>query len=320
MGTRPRPASTPRLESPRHQVKYWLLHSGPDHRGARAFGVSRHASKRRLPHGRDVSVGRVHSQRTMAAYLRVATAFAEWCHERHGIKSVPEQLKHAEWAQEWLDERGLAPATRAGYLSALPKLVEVVCPGRRQRWLSLRDELPGRRAPGNRAWPPEDVNRLVAHVAARDSELGLILRVLDATGLRVGEVVRHPTHWHHALHAGQVRDDHLWVIGKGGKERVVSLPPALARELAARAAGREPSALLFDATSRRLYHRVGRVCAELGIRRDGPHALRYSYAQRERERLLAQGLEPAEADRLVSERLGHARRRITRLYTATRSG
>jgi hypothetical protein len=77
MATRPRPAKKPRLESPRHQVKYWLLHSGQDRLGARAFGLSRHAAKRRLAHGRDVSVGKVHSQRTMAAYLRVATAYAD---------------------------------------------------------------------------------------------------------------------------------------------------------------------------------------------------------------------------------------------------
>src|SRR4051812_7909424 len=80
------------LESPRKQVRYFLLYHGPEGLGARAFGVSRHATKERLPHGRDVSVGKVHSQRSMDAHLRCATAFAEWCHGCYGVKSVPEQL------------------------------------------------------------------------------------------------------------------------------------------------------------------------------------------------------------------------------------
>lgn len=314
--TRSRPARG-RLSSPRHQVKYWLLHAGPDGLGARAVGVSRRQTAVRLPHGRDVAVGTIHSQRTLASYLRVATAFAEWCAEHHGERSVPAQLRHPEWGREWLTSRGLAPATQTTYLAALLKLVEVVCPGRRDRWLALRAELPRRTAGGNRAWTAAEVTALITAVSARDPELGLVLRVLDATGLRVAEVVRHTQHWHHALHAGQVEPDGLRVIGKGGKERWAPLPPALASELRARAAGRPPAALLFEATSHQLSRVLGEACRALGLRRDGAHALRYGFAQRERARLLAAGATPEAADRQVSELLGHGRRRITHHYLAS---
>ncbi len=61
-----------RIESLRHQVKSWLLHSGPEHLGARAYGVSRHESQRSLPHGRKVSLARIHAHRTIC-YPRANT-------------------------------------------------------------------------------------------------------------------------------------------------------------------------------------------------------------------------------------------------------
>ena len=305
------------LESPRKQVKYFLLYHGAEGLGARAFGQSRHEAKRRLPHGRDVSVGKIHSQRTMAAYLQGATAYAEWCHDRHGIKSVPEQLKHPALGKAWLAEltaRGLAPKTLGAYLTAVLKLVEVVCPGRRMAWVALREGIPRATPPGDRAWPAEDEARLIAHVAARDPELGLAMRLIAATGARVHEVLRSRQHWHHALHVGQLGAGQIHLIGKGGKDRFVTVSPDLDAELAALAGGRPPAAFLFAATSARLYGLLARACADLGIRRDGPHAARYGYVQRGRAALLAAGATPDEADAAMSRQIGHVRPRITRRY------
>jgi integrase len=94
------------------------------------------------------------------------------------------------------------------------------------------------------------------------------------------------------------------------------VPPPLAAELAAWVGTRPPEALVFAAPSARLYGLLRRACADLGIRRDGLHALRYGYAQRERAALLAAGLSPDEADAVVSQCLGHVRPRITRRYLA----
>lgn len=307
------------LESPRKQVRYFLLYHGPEGLGARAFGVSRHATRERLPHGRDVSVGKIHSQRSMDAHLRGATTFAEWCHDRHGVKSVPEQLKHPDWGREWLAElaaHGLAPKTLGAYLTAVLKLVEVVCPGRRAKWLALRDDLPASTPPGDRAWSPEEAARLIAHIEARDAELGLALRVIDATGARVHEVLRSGQHWHHALHVGQIAGARATLIGKGGKERVVDLPAELAADLARWVAGRPPEAFVFAVPSDRLYRLLRRACADLGIRHDGAHALRYGYVQREHAALVEVGVPVAEADARVSERIGHRRPGITRRYLA----
>jgi len=305
------------LESPRKQVKYFLLYHGDAGSGARAFGVSRHDAKQRLPHDRDVSVGKIHAQRTMTAYLQGAIAFAEWCHARHGVKSVPEQLTHPAWGREWLAElgaRGLAPRTQGAYLTAVLKLVEVVCPGRRAAWVALRDAIPRAAPPVDRAWSAEEEARLIAEVTTRDPELGLAMRTIAATGARIHEVLRSRRHWHHALHVGQLVDRQLHLIGKGGKERSVQLSPDLAAELATLAGTRPPAAYLFAGDSARLYGLLHRACAALDIRTDGMHASRYGYVQRERADLLAAGLTPEEADREVSRQIGHARPRITRRY------
>lgn len=305
------------LESPRKQVKYFLLYHGAEGLGARAFGLSRHEAKRRLPHGRDISVGKIHAQRTMAAYLQGATAFAEWCHDRHGIKSVPEQLKHPAWGGEWLAElgaRGLAPKTLGAYLTAVLKLVEVVCPGRRAAWVALRDAIPRAAPPVDRAWSADEEARLIAHVTARDPELGLAMRLIAATGARIHEILRSRQHWHHALHVGQLVDRQLQLIGKGGKERSVTLSPEMAAELATLAGTRPPAALLFAGDSARLYGLLHRACVALAIRTDGMHAARYGYVQREHADLLAAGVPLDDADQAISRQIGHERPRITRRY------
>jgi integrase len=308
-----------RVTSPRHQVRYFFLHRGEDGRGARAIGLSRHAAKTRTGNDRLVSVGKVHSERSLEEYLRAATRFAEWAYATYGEKRVPEMLKHPEWGRAWvaaLRARGLAPATQQSYLGAVIKLVEVVCPGRRDAWVAARGATERRRHPGDRAWSDQERAALLARVAARDPEAGLALRVIDATGARIAEVVRHSQHWHHALHAGQVEDGQLRLLGKGGKERRVPLPADLAAELAERAAAAAtPAALLFPAvTSHRLYRLLREACAATGIRADGAHAFRYAYAQREYARLVAAGVEASEADLAVSRLLGHSRPRITHHY------
>ena len=44
------------------------------------------------------------------------------------------------------------------------------------------------------------------------------------------------------------------------------------------------------------------------------HALRHTYAQRSKARLLARGMSEQQARREVSERLGHHRSAITKIY------
>ena len=307
------------LQSPRKQVKFFFLYSGIDGQGARAFGVSRHGTKQLLPHGRQVSVGLVHSQRTMETYLQAASTFAEWAAAEYDIRSVPEMLRHPEWGAAFLATlvaRGITPKTQGAYLTAVIKLVEVVCPGRRGSWLALRDLVPRAIAPGNRAWSDDQAAQLLKFVTARDPEVGLALRVIQETGARVHEVLRSKQHWHHALHVGQVRAGEIKLVGKGGKEHSVAISEDFERALRVQAADHAPNDYLFAVPSSRLYAAIRAARRTLYLPEGGAHPGRYRYAQHEHADLLTSGATTDEADRRISAQLGHVRPEITKKYLA----
>jgi len=268
----------------------------------------------------------------MIKYLRGATAFAEYCQTNYGETSVFAMLKRTDWGRAWLGElreRGLSSSAVSGYLDAVLKLVEVVSPGRRSAWQALRAEVPTRPSAENRAWSPADIERLIAMIGARSHEMGLILRFIAATGARAGEVVRHVGppkegsgrrvgHWDHALHVGQLSDGQVLLIGKGGKERMLPLPPALNAEMRERVASSPPAAYVFGVTYNQLHHRVTLACTTLAIRADGVHALRYAFAQQTYAALIRDGMPEVEVLQRVSIALGHERPSITRRYLGRR--
>lgn len=113
---------------------------------------------------------------------------------------------------------------------------------------------------------------------------GLVLDVLDCTGLRLGDVLALETaQLEEARHAGgwlTVREQ------KTGKERKVRLPGALLGTLRCYAGERYVFENVRDVTrhrtSRGVELAIKRGCARLGLRKEGfsPHAYRKAYAVR----------------------------------------
>jgi len=147
-----------------------------------------------------------------------------------------------------------------------------------------------------------------AWIGLRDRAL---LTLLYGGGLRIGEAL--------ALNRGQApKADALMVRGKGGKDRVVPMLPAvrdaIARYLAACPyGGGDDSPLFLGARGGRLaagvaQERVRRLRALLGLKDTAtPHALRHSFATH----LLAGGGDL----RTIQELLGHASLSTTQRYT-----
>lgn len=150
----------------------------------------------------------------------------------------------------------------------------------------------------------------IAAVQARDAAL---FTLLYGCGLRIGEAL-----------ALDVRDlprgpgDPLRVLGKGGKERIVPVLPAVREALAAWLAlhpGRQPDSPLFiGARGRRLDPAVAQRTLRQFRRLHGlpehatPHSLRHSFATH----LLADGADL----RSIQDLLGHASLSTTQRYTA----
>ncbi len=262
----------------------------------KAMGVSRYLAKAELRQGGatawSLSTGRIHSDSTLEAYKRHATAYARWARDRYGIRKLEELHAHAgELVPAYLQthlEAGHSPYTVQLVRSALRML--------HQDWTLGHDvHIPPRRR--------EAITRSRLPVA-RDLGINLdhyrpLTAFLGATGLRRREV--------EGLMAGQVLDGSggLCVFvdnGKGGKQRLVPVLPGSEAHVRDVVRGKAPNQVVFD-----------RVPSRLDV-----HAYRRQYAQalyvalsgRElpdpHGRLEASGYDAAAVLR-VSEALGHNR-------------
>jgi site-specific recombinase XerD len=188
-------------------------------------------------------------------------------------------------------------------VSALRFFYQVTCPRekmvQRLPYGKRRKRLPEVRS-------PEEVARFLAAVVGACPRL--LLRLLYATGLRLGEGL-------------QVRpqdlDDargFLRVTGKGSKERLVPLPTALAAELKAYACEVQAGPWLFAGKDRRqpihaatVQKAAKRAYLRAGLPRMTPHTLRHCYATH----LLEAGIDT----RMIQALLGHHRVGTTSIYT-----
>ena len=273
------------------------------------------AERRASPHtvaayGRDLDAFVAFVVRHTGGPARIGTLadltagdFRAWLADRRrggaARSSIARGLSVVRGFYSWLDRRGIAHNAHVGTVRA-PKRPRLL-----PRPLSAGDakSLIGELAAmADTPW-----------VAARDTALA---SVLYGCGLRIGEAL--------ALDCGAVagRPEALRILGKGGKERLVPVLPAVARAVAAWLAVRPfpaaaDSPLFVGARGGRLnpgvaQARMRRVRAALGLPETAtPHALRHSFATH----LLANGGDL----RAIQELLGHASLSTTQRYTAVAS-
>ena len=141
----------------------------------------------------------------------------------------------------------------------------------------------------------------------RESRDLALIELLYSTGLRVHELVR--------LDIGDIREDTVRVLGKGGRERIVYVGEkarqALQTWLSVRP-GTVGTQALFTSPHGRLSVRgvqwlLRQKAREARIRHVTPHMLRHSFATH----LLNRGCDL----RTVQELLGHADLKTTQIYT-----
>ncbi|WP_119418550.1 tyrosine recombinase XerC [Desertibaculum subflavum] len=262
------------------------------------------------------------ARHTLLAYARDLAAFVDFLGLHLGGAPDLDDLQAVGIAdlRAYLAHRradGLSAASAARALSAVRGFV---------RWLERNGRLrnaafaalrgPKRRAPLPRPVQPESALALVDQAAeAEEAWIGLrdaaVLSLLYGAGLRIGEAL--------GLAADQApKGDTLRVRGKGGKERVVPVLPAIRDAVAAyiaacphRPAGKQP--LFVGARGKPLdpaiiQKRVRDLRRGLGLPESAtPHALRHSFATH----LLAAGGDL----RVIQELLGHASLSTTQRYT-----
>jgi len=165
---------------------------------------------------------------------------------------------------------------------------------------------------------PENIDRLLVSPGT-DERWPLrdraVLALMYATGCRASEIANM------SLRDVHLDENYCRCVGKGNKERLVSLNPVaiaairayLDKERPRLARGPEENGLFLSGRGRAftrimIWHLVKKYAARVGIARDvSPHTLRHSFATH----LLAGGAEI----RALQEMLGHANIATTQIYT-----
>ena len=263
---------------------------------------------------------RGHAENTLLAYRRDLTRFLAWYGE-HGPAKI--QLVNLELLSRYLQdlhEHQYAATSMARHLVSLKEffrylVLESIVPENVVELVNspkLWEHLP-------KVLSPEKVDELIAaplrsdRTPLRDRAL---LALMYATGCRASEVCGI------TLRDIQLEAGYCRCVGKGNKERIVSLNP-VARASVEAYLKYERAKLVKqeDATTPLLVSRTGRplsritvwklvkrYAARIGASREvSPHTLRHSFATH----MLAGGAEI----RALQELLGHASIRTTQIYT-----
>lgn len=259
------------------------------------------------------------AKNTVVAYERDIKRFGDWFQESSVARITDVTLQDLSGYLRFLHELQLATSTIARHLVSLKMFF---------RYLMLEGILKESVADllnSPKLWEhlpkvlsEETVNRLLDAPSPQDPNPyrdRALLALLYATGCRASEVCGL------TLRDLQLDEGYCRCLGKGNKERMVSLNPVaiaavkvyLARERSPRAGNAPDSPLLTNRAGKSIdritvWKLVKRYAARIGVSKEvTPHTLRHTFATH----MLAHGAEI----RALQELLGHASIRTTQIYT-----
>ncbi len=275
--------------------------------------------KKALRPGGDPTAGLpvILSVRTKACYLQTGTTFFNRARELTGKKLLKDLLT-PEVILLTLDACyiDLMPATNRTVLAALNKIF-LGChkmgwvKGRTPITGDLRKHVRDYRDDGDVRHPrfgyqPEDAIEIVNQLWATGSRFALPAEIALRMGLRLSEIA--------GMKGEHIEPDILvlHVHGKGGRHRALSIPADLLEKL------NLSQQFLFTPSpswKSSFYQAVRNMARKLGITVSGIHRLRANGAQNLHTDLQeTQGLTFREADKQVSQWLGHNRSSVVRSY------
>lgn len=260
------------------------------------------------------------SENTLLAYRRDLTRFMAWYHDHGPAKIQQVNLEFLTRYLQDLHDHQYAATSIARHLVSLKMFF---------RYLVLESILPESTVElvnSPKLWQhlpkvlsPEKVDELIASPTRMDRTPlrdRALLALMYATGCRASEVCGI------AIRDIHLADGYCRCVGKGNKERIVSLNPVARAAVEAYLQHERPKLnpsedptgpLLVSRTGKSLsritvWKLVKRYAARIGASREiSPHTLRHSFATH----MLAGGAEI----RALQELLGHASIRTTQIYT-----
>lgn len=256
------------------------------------------------------------SQNTIQAYRRDLIAFLDYLN-----KTRQELLKmdgaHLRGYLTYLRNLKASPRTQSRHLSAIREFYRFAYS---EDWIKENpcDYVDTPKMPKSlpKFLTENEVLELIDYAHLENKRLYTLLEVVYASGLRVSELVGLP------ITAFNAEENHLFVIGKGSKERIVPLNEHASLALKEWLDYREstlkrPSRWLFPSrlsksghlTRGAFFKELKKLASEIGLNPDKvfPHVFRHSFASH---------LVAHDADlRSVQKMLGHADIATTEIYT-----
>jgi len=278
------------------------------------IGQSRHTAKQEAKaagivgsHNTAQTLG-VFSFSTMTKYRAITTQFLQWCRDEHGVKDAARVTP--DYVQEWLQVKiadGVRYKTFATYAAALGKMntgLNAIYK-RSDNWSVVINET---RKQAREYLQRDTKSRSFLNPGILCDSLQGVYRIAAQVQYHGGARVKEITHLtdKHLLGNNTI----LLTNTKGGRRRVMTLPPELYEQVAGII--RQDGAFRFQY---RTYLRHLKAAAlATGQPYMGSHGLRWNFAQRAVLDVQENGLSYDEALEVVSERMGHSRKEITEHY------
>lgn len=256
------------------------------------------------------------SSNTIAAYQRDLTHFKMYLEETHQ-DMLTLNGEHLRGYLTYLRAKKISPRTQGRRLSAIREFYRFAYS---EGWIKENPtdyvEMPKMPHALPKYLTEEEVKELIDYAYSESRRLYTLLEVIYASGVRVSELVGLP------LTAFNPEEKHLFIVGKGAKERLVPLNDRACQALIDWMRYREeklkrPSRWLFPSSLSKSGHltrgaffkELKKLAIEIGLSPEKvfPHVFRHSFASH---------LVAHEADlRSVQKMLGHADITTTEIYT-----
>jgi len=248
----------------------------------------------------------IHSYSTFNRYMGIAKEFVRDMKER-GINRLDKvQYEHV---REWLDRKAVyvTEKTLKVNTSALEKFFDAV--GRSDISDRLRQdyqEIYSQGNPSGRALPFAEPMKVIESL--KDPAHRIVAELQYLTGARVGDVKKIEV----------IGDKVVIESSKGGRDRVLDFSDRLDKLERIKELKAELDRFIQEKGWKDIresyYDDLRETCKRLGEVYTGAHAFRVNYAIERFEELKATGLNDREADRVLTQELGHNREEMSRYY------
>lgn len=218
----------------------------------------------------------IHSHKTKKEVLKIGKQFARWVRERYGVKNL-----HEINEQHYVDFLASKSHTTLDYRRSIETHLRLVQEGLQKRSDRFEKErtvfIPEKRliesrgrleGVSDRSYSEQEIQAIKQRVTLSTARSIALMRNL---GLRVSESV--------SVRVKDVGEHSVYIKGKGGRERYVSIPNHFRSELNALLGSKGANEKLVNVVERVVQNDLNKVCKELNIRSRGTHGFRHTYAR-----------------------------------------